>query len=89
MTTNTNTATLINSAIKDAAEATTKNGTITIYVDPNEGGWAWTADQDDYITSGPIGHDAEFYGERNSDEYGDTMFAVGAALEAAGYEVAR
>lgn len=85
----TNTATLINSAIEDAAEATAKNGTITIYEDPNCGGWAWKADLGDYIASGPIGHDPEFYGERNSDEYTDAMSAVGAALEDAGYEVVR
>lgn len=80
---------LITAAIKDAAEATAKNGTITIYADPNVGGWAWTSDQGDYIASGPIGYDAEFYGERNSDEYTDNMAAVAVALIDAGYEVAQ
>lgn len=89
MTTTTDTNTLTSSAIKDAAEATAKNGAITIYEDPNEGGWAWYADEGDYIASGPIGHDADCYGERNSDEYNDALSIVGAALEAAGYEVAR
>ena len=84
MTTN-----LITEAIKDAAEAATKNGAIICYKDPNCGGWAWTSNFDDYIASGPIGYDAEFYGERNSDEYNDNMAAVAVALIRAGYEVMR
>lgn len=89
MTTTTATNTLTSSAIEDAAKATAKIGAITIYEDPNCGGWAWMADLGDYIASGPIGHDPEVYGERNSDEYNDAMSAVGAALEDAGYEVVR
>lgn len=76
---------LIASALEDAAKESAKGGAITFYADPNEGGWAWTDD----IASGPIGHDAEFYGERNSKTYNDHMAAVADALEAAGYEVAR
>lgn len=84
-----NTTNLITEAIKDAAEATAKNGTIICYADPNCGGWAWKNDEGDYIASGPIGYDAEFYGERWSDEYNDNMAAVAVALIDAGYEVAQ
>ncbi len=80
---------LITEAIKDAAEATAKNGTIICYKVPTGGGWAWVNDEGDYIASGPIGYDAEFYGQRNSDEYNDNMAAVAIALIDAGYEVAQ
>lgn len=83
---------LIACALVDAAEVAAKHGEVRIYVDPNCGGYAWMADEEDYISSGGIGYDAELYGDRfdtEDDAYAVRMDAVRRALVAAGFEVTK